>query len=88
MATHPSILAWEIPQTEEPGGVQSTGWQAVGYDCVTNIFTLGKQIPNKKSRSHMEDRGLSYKETLSGPPQFPGHVQHGDLRDPLLSCPL
>ena len=27
MATHSSILAWEIPQTEEPGGLQSTGWQ-------------------------------------------------------------
>ena len=27
MATHSSILAWEIPLTEEPGGLQSTGWQ-------------------------------------------------------------
>ena len=27
MATHSSILAWEIPWTEEPGGLQSTGWQ-------------------------------------------------------------
>ena len=27
MATHPSILAWEIPRTEEPGGLQSTGLQ-------------------------------------------------------------
>ena len=27
MATHSSILAWEIPQTEEPGGLQSTGLQ-------------------------------------------------------------
>ena len=27
MATHSSILAWEIPQTEEPGGLQSTGSQ-------------------------------------------------------------
>ena len=25
MATHSSILAWEIPQTEEPGGLQSMG---------------------------------------------------------------
>ena len=25
MATHPSILAWRIPWTEEPGGLQSTG---------------------------------------------------------------
>ena len=29
MATHSSILAWRIPWTEEPGGLQSTGLQAV-----------------------------------------------------------
>ena len=27
MATHSRILAWEIPQTEEPSGLQSMGWQ-------------------------------------------------------------
>ena len=32
MATHSSILAWEIPQTEEPGGLQSMGSQRVGHD--------------------------------------------------------
>ena len=29
MAPHFSILAWEIPQTEEPGGIQSMGLQRV-----------------------------------------------------------
>ena len=28
MATHSSILAWEIPWTEEPGGLQSKGLQS------------------------------------------------------------
>ena len=32
MATHSSSLAWRIPQTEEPGGLQSTGSQRVGHD--------------------------------------------------------
>ena len=32
MATHPSILAWRIPWTEEPGGLQSMGLQRVGHD--------------------------------------------------------
>ena len=32
MATHPSILAWGIPRTEETGGLQSTGSQRVGHD--------------------------------------------------------
>ena len=31
-ATHSSILAWRIPRTEEPGGLQSTGLQRVGHD--------------------------------------------------------
>ena len=35
MATHSSILAWRIPWTEEPGGLQSMGWQRVRYDLVT-----------------------------------------------------
>ena len=30
MATHPSILSWKIPWTQEPGGLQSTGLQRVG----------------------------------------------------------
>ena len=32
MATHSSVLAWRIPWTEEPGGLQSTGSQRVGHD--------------------------------------------------------
>ena len=32
MATHCSILAWIIPGTEEPGGLQSMGLQGVGHD--------------------------------------------------------
>ena len=32
MATHPSVLAWKIPWTEEPGGLQSMGLQRVGHD--------------------------------------------------------
>ena len=36
MATHSSILAWEIPWTQEPGGLQSTGSQRVGHDWTTS----------------------------------------------------
>ena len=32
MATHSSTLAWRIPWTEEPGGLQSMGSQRVGHD--------------------------------------------------------
>ena len=37
MATHSSTLAWEIPQTEEPGRLQSMGLQRVGHDWATSL---------------------------------------------------
>ena len=41
MATHFNPLAWEIPWTEEPGGLQSMGLQRVGQDWATeNYFYL------------------------------------------------
>ena len=36
LATHSSILAWRIPWTGEPGGIESTGWKRVGHDWETN----------------------------------------------------
>ena len=44
MATHSSILAWEIPWTEKSGGLQSTGSQRVGHDRAT--------INNSKKRRY------------------------------------
>ena len=35
MATHSSVLSWEIPWTEEPGGLQSMGCQRVRHQLVT-----------------------------------------------------
>ena len=35
LAAHSSILAWKIPWTEEPGGLQSMGHKTVGHDLVT-----------------------------------------------------
>ena len=40
MAIHSNILAWRIPWTEEPGGLQSIGSQRVRHDWATNTFTL------------------------------------------------
>ena len=39
MATHSSILPWEIPWTEEAGRLQSMEWQRVGHDLVNNAHT-------------------------------------------------
>ena len=35
MATYSGVLAWKIPQTEEPGGLQSMGSQGTEHDLVT-----------------------------------------------------
>ena len=40
MATHSSILAWRIPWTEEPGGLQSMGLQRVGHNWVINFILI------------------------------------------------
>ena len=51
MATHSSILAWNIPWTEEPGGLQSIRLQRVRYDRVgthtraKNVFTTYYTLP-------------------------------------------
>ena len=56
MAAHSSILAWRIPWTEEPGGLQLTGLQRVGRDgaaesvralthTLTHTHTHGTFVP-------------------------------------------
>ena len=45
MANHSSIIAWRIPWTEEPGGLQSIGSQRVGHNLV-----------NKPPTTHSEYR--------------------------------
>ena len=47
MATHSSILAWEIPWTEEPAGLQSMRSQRVGHDWATEHtrMYIGQSLP-------------------------------------------
>ena len=74
MATHSSILAWEIPWRAEPGGLQSMGLQNVRYDSVlmythteitlSAIFFLER----KKCRKHISLRhGLEGLFPISSP---------------------
>ena len=44
MATHSSILAWRIPWTEEPGGLQSMWSQRVRHNWVTNTFRAFQEV--------------------------------------------
>ena len=47
MATHSSILAWKIPWTDEPGGLQSMGLQRVKHDLVTEQQQLAVSRGNR-----------------------------------------
>ena len=47
MATHSSILAWEIPRTEEAGRLPYMGLQRVGHDRATNTLTCMSQIDTR-----------------------------------------
>ena len=40
VVTHSSILAWRIPWTERPGGLQSMGSQRVGHDWATSLSLI------------------------------------------------
>ena len=54
MATHSSILAWRIPWTEEPGGLQSTGVARVGHDLATKplpLLLLGGKVETEAGRA-------------------------------------
>ena len=50
MAAHSSTLAWEIPWTEEPGGLQSMGLQRVRHNSATKCthFLIPSHLFNEK----------------------------------------
>ena len=56
MASHSSILAWTIPWTEEPGGLQSRGSQRVGHDWAKNTFTYSDRLSTYKAASYINPR--------------------------------
>ena len=82
MATHSSILAFRIPWTEEPSGLQSTGWQRVGHDWATSLHSLSlikkKGFPggsdSKASACNVGDLSL-----IPGSGQSPRKWQHTSI---------
>ena len=56
MAPHSSTFAWKIPQTEEPGGLQSMGSLGVGHDWATSLslftFTFHFHALEKEMATH------------------------------------
>ena len=72
MATHSSVLAWRIPWTEEPGGLQSIESQRVGRDCVNNIhkyinykgLLCGSAVKNLPAMQETQVRSLGQEHPL------------------------
>ena len=58
MAAHSTVLAWRLPWTEEPGGLQSTGSQRVGHDRVTKYRLFNTEV--QKEEHHWDNTFSSY----------------------------
>ena len=68
MATHSSILAWRIPWTEEPGGLQSTGSES---DTTERLALL---LPHRwRPRGRVETEYHSQKQTGSSQKVLTSH---------------
>ena len=63
MVTHFSILAWRIPWTEEPGGLQSMGSRRIGHD-LSDLACICKYIYMHVCVCIFEDTQSSYVKTV------------------------
>ena len=75
MATNSSILAWEIPYTEEPGGLQSMGLQRVRHDWVTKHTCTWYDSTYRKRLDQTNSQRQKLDQWLSGA-QGKGHAEH------------
>ena len=57
MATHSSILAWRIPWTEEPGGLQSTGLHTTEWLTLSLLIYVQAAVPLRGHKEHQEGKG-------------------------------
>ena len=51
MATHSSILAWDIPRTEKPDRLQSVGSQRVEHDSATDLTQSAENFIDQVQKS-------------------------------------
>ena len=79
MATHSSTLAWRIPWMEEPGRLQSMGFQRVRHDWATSL-TEAEDI-KKTWQEYTEEL---YKKDLHDPDNHNGVITH--LASDILEC--
>ena len=89
MATHSSILAWRIPQTKEPGELQSMGSQRVGHDWVSNTSTYPRRVRVNRGMSPLYSGAEPELQTIKEVEWFPaclvlitGLLWQGDKKGP------
>ena len=75
MATHSSILAWRIPWTEEPRGLQSMGLQRVGHNGAFIHTHMGSFRFQKRSERPGENRPISEASDQKSAPQIRNHIE-------------
>ena len=85
MATHSSMLAWGIPWTEEPGGLQATGSQRVGHDWATSTTTMGTARPAPSARWYGRQPSVQQEALERG---FPEQRERGNWEDQSFSWKL
>ena len=78
MATHSSILAWKIWLTEEPGRLQSMGWQRVGHNRATKHSTAPLQEEGEESTYRWEGGQLEEQRQV---PKGSGSNTHSSAHD-------
>ena len=86
MATHSSILAWKIPWTERPGGLQSMGSQRVGHDWASNTHIhreLWRALCLFKMHKYLSNE--IYTSSWSGPSNLLFFTREGSIKKTQIS---
>ena len=87
-ATHSSVLAWRLPRTEEPGGLQSMGLQKVGHNCSDSACTHARTTSERRALHDVQQQTaliravfLTQKSALCGSPETAGLSTKQVFRD-------
>ena len=88
MATHSSILVWEIPWTEEPGGLQCMGSRRIGHDWAhTHAFYSGAtQEPGNMNSESELIKWMVLGDSMIRGLLFAPQLKIGVLLNPLVFC--
>ena len=73
MAPHSSALAWNIPGTEKPGGLQSMGSLRIGHDRATSLFHFHALEKEMATHSSILAWRIPGTEEPSGLPSMGSH---------------